>query len=123
MWKTEEIVTEFIFLGNESARNENMLHNIPFRNKVRCIYVDFCKMQKKSSSLLRKNVRAFYPDNALKHFNKYERNRLYKHVHANYCVSTNLRKLFREKAKKELKGKRHQGQRMAEFTMYRPNKS
>lgn len=47
MWTAEEIVTEFIFLGNESARNENMLYNTPFRNKVGCIYVNFYKMQKK----------------------------------------------------------------------------
>lgn len=54
MWKTEEMVTEFIFLGNESARKEKMLHNIPFRNKVRCIYVDFCKMQKKKKFFVEK---------------------------------------------------------------------
>lgn len=56
MWTAEEIVTEFIFLGNESARNENMLYNTPFRNKVGCIYVNFYKMQKKITSLLRKNM-------------------------------------------------------------------
>lgn len=63
---TKEIVTEFVFLGNESVHNENTLYNIPFGNKVGCIYLNFYKMQKKRI-LLRKNIRAFYPDYALKH--------------------------------------------------------
>lgn len=41
---TKEIVTEFIFLGNESVHSENTLYSIPFGNKVGCIYLDFYKM-------------------------------------------------------------------------------
>lgn len=43
---TEEIVTEFVFLGNESVHNENMSHSMPFGNKVGCVYLNFYKMQK-----------------------------------------------------------------------------
>lgn len=69
---TKEIVTEFVFLGNETVHNENMLYSIPLGNKVGCIYLNFYKRQKEKKTLLRKNIRSFYSDYALKHSGKYE---------------------------------------------------
>ena len=102
---SKELVTEFVFLGNESAHSESMLHNIPFGSKVGCIYLHFYKIQ--TTYLLRKNVKAFYPDYALKHSNRYELNMLYTHLYAKYTSSNFKNIAIWEKAKKELKGERH----------------
>lgn len=63
---TKEIITEFVFLGNESVHNENTLYSMPLGNKVGYIYLNFYKMQKKKNFV--KTTRAFYPGYALKHF-------------------------------------------------------
>lgn len=42
------LVTAFVFLGNESAHSESMLHNIPFGSKVGCVYLHFYKIQTKN---------------------------------------------------------------------------
>lgn len=46
LWMKTEVITKFVFLGKETVHNENMFHNIPFSNKVGCIYFDFYKMQR-----------------------------------------------------------------------------
>lgn len=45
------LVTAFVFLGNESAHSESMLHNIPFGSKVGCVYLHFYKIQTKNLSV------------------------------------------------------------------------
>ncbi|MXQ81617.1 hypothetical protein E5288_WYG011861 [Bos mutus] len=34
VYSNKELVTEFVFLGNESAHSESMLHNVPFGSKL-----------------------------------------------------------------------------------------
>lgn len=51
-------------------------------------------------------MKAFYPDYVLKHSNRYELNRLHKHLCAKYMSSNFKNITVCKKAKKELKGER-----------------